>query len=175
MSTPTPRKVVLGSVAIRPADELGAPVVFRGEITATTEETPAHCSAPPLQASFRLPRLSRDVEAFTRPRTPLRATKRDASSEAGAVAEFRMDFTDEVKVKVEAEEQIKVAEDPRQLCARLSAVRIAPQARASDRPNGRGRPKGSKSKPRVEPHFDTSAPPERDEARKARAKMAPRK
>ena len=151
------------------------PIIFRGEICAAAEEAPAHCSAPPLQANFRLPRLSRDVEAFIRPRTLLRATKQDAISEAGAVAEFGVDFADEVKVKVEVDERVEVAEDPRQLCARLSAVRVAPKAQATDRPRGRGRPRGSKSKPRVEPQFDTSAPPERDEARRARAKMAPNK
>ena len=151
------------------------PIVFRGIIAATPEEAPAHCSAPPLQASFRLPRLSRDAEAVTRPRTPLRAAKREEVSESGAVAEFGVDVLDEVKVKVEAETPIVVAADPRQLCARMSAVRIAPPTQAANRPKGPGRPKGSKSKPRVEPQFDRSAPPERGEAKKALAKIASRK
>ena len=135
----------------------------------------AHCSAPPLQASFRLPRLSRDVEAVIRLRTPLRPTKQEEGSETGAEAEFVMGVADEAKVKVEAEEPIEVAEDPRQLCARLAAISIVPRDPAANQPRGPGRPKGSKSKPRVEQRFDTSAPPERDEAKKARAKMAPKK
>ena len=109
--------------------------------------------------------------------TPDAASGREAGCRfrGGCGGRICEDIANEFKVKVEVDERIEVAEDPRQLCARLSAVRIAPRAQATDRPNGRGRPKGSKSKPRVEPHFDTSAPPERDEARKARAKMAPRK
>ena len=135
----------------------------------------AHCSAPPLQTSFRLPRLSRDVEAVIRPRTPLRPTKQEGGSETGAVAEFALDNADEAKVKVEAEEPIEVAEDPQQLCARLAAVRIVRQDPATNQPRGPGRPKGSRSRPRVEQRFDTSAPPDRGEAKKARAKMAPKK
>ena len=135
----------------------------------------AHCSAPPLQSSFRLPRLSRDVEAVIWPRTALRPTKQEGGSETGAEAKFVLDNADEAKVKVEVEEPIEVAEDPRQLCARLAAVRIVQQDPAANQPRGPGRPKGSRSKPRVEQRYDTSAPPERDEAKKARAKMAPKK
>ena len=102
----------------------------------------AHCSAPPLQVSFRLPRLSRDVEAVIRPRTPLRPTKQEGGSETGAEAEFVLDDADEAKVKVEAEEQIEVAEDPRQLCARLAVVRIVQQDPAANQPRGPIRPKG---------------------------------
>ena len=76
-----------------------------------------------------------------------------------------MDGFDEVDVKVEAEAPIEVVADPRQVCAQLSTVSVG-------RSKGPGRPKGSKSKPRVEPRFDTSAPPERDEAKKALAKIA---
>ena len=150
------------------------PIVFHGVIAATSEEAPAHCSAPPLQASFRLPRLSRDAEAVTRPRAPLQA-KREDVSESGAVVEFGMDVFDEVEVKVEADAPVVVAADRRQLCARVSAIRIAPSTQAASRPKGPGRPKGSRSKPRVEPRFDTSAPPEREEARKALARIASRK
>ena len=173
MATPTPR-----SVAARPVDASHAAlgtIVFRGIISATPEETPAHCSAPHLQASFRLPRLSRDIETITRPRAPLRPTEREEESDTGAEAEFNMGVADEAKVKVEADEPIVVAEDPRQLCARLSAVWIAPRHPAASQPRGPGRPKGSKSRPRVEQRFDTSAPPERDEAKKARAKWTPKK
>ena len=148
------------------------PVIFRGVITATPEETPAHCSAPPLQADYRLPRLSRDVEAITRPRAPLRPLKWEEESTTGAVAEFQMDIADELEVKVEAADPEEVAEAPRLLCARLAAVRVSPEPAAVSRPRGPGRPKGSKLRPRVKPEFDTSAPPERDEAKRARAKWA---
>ena len=86
-----------------------------------------------------------------------------------------MDVADEAKVKVEASEPVEVVADPRQLCARLSAVRIAPRAPAAVVPRGPGLPKGSKSRPRVQQWFDVSAPPDREEAKKARAQMAPRK
>ena len=131
----------------------------------------SHCSAPPLQTTFPPPRLLRDAEAVLRPRTPLRPTKREAQPDAASV-EFILDDAAEVKVKVEEEEEVEVAEDPCQLWARLAAVRMVP---AADQPRGRGRPKGSKSRPRVVPRYDTAAPPERAEAAKARAKMAPMK
>ena len=150
------------------------PIVFRGIVTATLEEAPAHCSAPPMQADYRLPRLSRDVEAITRPRAPLRPLKGEEESTTGAEAEFRIGVADELEVKVEAADPDAIAEAPRRLCARLSAVRINPEPAAAT-PRGPGRPKGSKSRPRVEPKFDTSAPPERDEARRARAKWALKK
>ena len=151
------------------------PVVFSGVMSAAPGDYQAHCSAPPLQASFRLPRLPRDVETVTRPRAPLLDVKREQPSESGAVADFAVDIWDEVEVKVEVEEPIEVAEVQQGLCARLSAVRILPQATATIRPRGPGRPKGSKSKPRVEPHFDRSAPPERSEAKKASARIKFRK
>ena len=179
MSAPTPRISACGTIAARPADrvraELPHPIVFRGTISAVPDVAQAHCSAPPLQASFRLPRLSRDAEAVTRPRTPLRATKQEDVSEAGAVAEFHLDVADEAKVKVEAGEPVRVEVDPRQLCTRLAAVWIAPRAPAAVMPRGPGRPKGSKSKPRVQQRFNVSAPPDREEAKKARARMTTRK
>ena len=150
------------------------PIIFRGIVTATLEEAPAHCSAPPLHADYRLPRLPRDVEAVTRPRAPLRPLKREEESSTGAEAGFEINVADEVVVKVEAADPEAIAGAPR-LCARMSAVRINPGPAAADRPRKPGRPKGSKSRPRVEPKFETSAPPERDEARKARAKWALKK
>ena len=83
-----------------------------------------------------------------------------------------MDEAAEVKVEVKEEEEVEVVQDPRQLCVRLAAVHIVP---AANQPRGRGRTKGSKSRPRVDLRHDTSAPPERAEAAKAQAKMAPRK
>ena len=154
----------------------------------------SHCSAPPLQSSFRPPRLSREAEAVLRPRAPLRPTKREVRE---SEFKFVLDDADDVKVRVEA--PIEIAQDPRQLCGRLAAVRIkqpAPTASSSsagpsgtayrtqalrripssqlgpaDQPRGRGRPKGSKSRPRVPLTFDTSAPPERAAAAKARSEM----
>ena len=146
------------------------PFVFRGLIVATPEHSPAHCSAPPLQAEFRLPRLQRDVEAVTRPRAPLHPLKWEENSSVDAVVEFRLDFADEVVVKVEAAEAEEEAEAPHPLCARMAAVRVSQEPVV--KPRGPGRPKGSKSRPRVKPEFDTSAPPERDEAKKARARWA---
>ena len=137
---------------------------------------PAHCSSPPLQAAFRLPRMSRDVEAVTRPRRPLFPAKWEGASETDAVVEFGIGRPDEVTVKVEAEE---VAEAPadimeeREVRAQFAALRVAPAAASG--PRRPGRPKGSKSRPRVEPRHDRSAPPEREEARKASARIAANK
>ena len=139
--------------------------------------SPAHCSAPPLQAAFRLPRLPRDVETVTRLRMPLRPTKWERESEAGAVHEFVLDRLDVADIKVEAEEveeapiEVEEVEENRAIRAQLSALSVAPPA-AADRPRGPGRPKGSRSRPRVEPRHDTSAPPEREKARKASARIA---
>ena len=146
-------------------------IVFRGII----EEAPAHCSAPPLHSSFRLPRLSRDAECVTRPRSPLLPAKWEEESESGAVVEFGVNEADECVVKVEAEDPIEVEEVQQGLCARLSAVRILPQSAATVKPRGPGRPKGSKSRPRVKPQYDWSAPPERGEAKKATARITSRK
>ena len=82
---------------------------------------------------------------------------------------------DEIEVKVEAEAPVEVGAEADRLCARVSAVRIDPPAQAASHPRRPGRPKGSKSKPRVEPRFDRSAPPEREEARKALARIAAKK
>ena len=151
----------------------GQTVTFRGLITAAHDVSPAHCSAPPLQAGFRLPRLKRDVEAVTRPRAPLHPLKWEEHSSVDAVVEFRLDFADEVVVKVEAAEAEEEAEAPHPLCARMAAVRVSQEPAIVVTPRKPGRPKGSRSKPRVEPEFDTSAPPEREKAKKARAKWAP--
>ena len=165
----------------------------------------SHCSAPPLQSTFRPPRLSREAEAVLPPRAPLRPTKKEVrESETSSSVEFFIDDAEDVKVKVEA--SVEVTEDPRQLCARLAAIRVAqpaPTASSSSKevagpsgtayrtqalrripsaqlgpaepPRGRGRPKGSKSRPRVALTFVTSAPPDRVAAAEARSKMAPKK
>ena len=154
-----------------------SPVIMdrRLRLAADQPEGPAYCSSPPLQAAFRLPRVTRDVEAVTRPRVPLRPAKWEEASDTGAVVEFGIGRLDEVAVKVEAEE---VAEAPvevkeeREVRAQFSALRVAPPAPAAARKRAPGRPKGSTSRPRVEPRFDRSAPPDREEARKARARIA---
>ena len=144
---------------------------------ALQNDSPAHCSAPPLRAAFRLPRLPRDVEAVTRLRMPLRPTKWEEASETDAVVEFGIDRLDEVLVKVEAEEVAEApvaAQEERGIRAQFSAMCVAPPAprAAKKKP---GRPKGSKSRPRVEPRHDRSAPPERGEAKKAAARIAAQK
>ena len=147
-------------------------IIFRGII----RPAEPHCSAPPLQSHFRLPRLSRDAEAVTRPREPLWAVKEEAASECEAVVEFALGALDDVAVKVEAEEE---AEEPveegveaSRVRAQFSAITIAPPAPTASHPRKPGRPKGSKSRPRVAPRFDVSAPPEREEARMASARIA---
>ena len=153
--------------------------MFHGLIAARTPfRDPAHCSAPPLQASFRLPRLSRDVEAVTRPRSPLQV-KVEQESVCGAVFEFGMNPTDVVEFKVEAEEaaEAPVEEvEEREVRAQLSALCVTqPTPATTGCPKKRGRPKGSKSRPRVDPNHDRSAPPEREELKKASARIAERK
>ena len=91
----------------------------------------------------------------------------------GAVCEFVMDPPVEVKVEVDA--PVEVGAEADRLCARVSAVKIEAPPQVVSRPRGPGRPKGSKSRPRVEPRHDKSAPPEREEARKASARIAAQK
>ena len=159
---------------------------------------PAHCSSPPLQAAFRLPRVSRDVEAVLRPRTPLRPAKWEVASDTYAVVEFGIGRLDEVRVKVEAEEaaeappvryvsrmvRVKVeaeeaagtpliVEEDREVLTQFATLRVAPPApAAASGPRKPGRPKGSRSRPRVAPQHNTAAPPEREQARVATAKIA---
>ena len=151
----------------------GNTVVFHGLLAARTPfRDPAHCSAPPLQACFRLPRLSRDVEAVTRPRSPLHV-KREERSECGAELDFGIDQFDVAEFKVEAEEAPVEEVEEREVRAQLSALSVAPPApAAASCPRKPGRPKESKSRPRVEPQHDQWAPPERAEARKASARIA---
>ena len=116
--------------------------------------------------------MPRDVEAVTRPRAPLFPAKWEEASETEAVVEFGIGRLDEVAVKVEAEEVAEApvnAEDERGVRAQFATLRVAPPAAAKRAP---GRPKGSRSKPRVEPRHDKSAPPERLKAREATARIA---
>ena len=145
----------------------------------------AYCSAPPLSiTTLRPPRISRDIEV-RRPRAPLVIVKREIDSSEVELVEFVVD--DEFKIDVKP--QPKVVLDPRQLAAlsirptpssastssgegaaapgsnqqahltealcRIPSQSLGP----ADPPRGRGRPKGSKSRPRIA--FGLSTMPER--------------
>ena len=160
----------------------------------------SNCSAPPLLSSFRPPCLSREAEAVLRPRAPLRPTKREVRESEASLAEFVLDDAD-AKVKVEAPVIVaqdpcqlcvrlaavrieppapsasSSSEDitgPSGTAYRMQVIRRirSGQLGPADPPRGRGRPKGSKSRPRVPLTFGTSAPPERAAAVQARAEMA---
>ena len=106
---------------------------------------------------------------------PLRPVKWETESSTDAVVEFGICRFDEVIVKVEAEEEAEAPVNPeeeREVRVQLSALRVAPPTPATAPRRAPGRPKGSTSRPRVEPRFDISAPPDREEARLARAKIA---
>ena len=153
---PTPYHVLIVAMSSRSA-------YFGGNFVATLpDDASACCSAPPLQSAFRLPRLSRDAEAVTRPRMPLRPMKWEQASEVGAVVEFHI----KVEAEGEAEEPAEEGAEAGRVRAQFAAIDIAPPARKP------GRPKGSRSRPRVTPEFDKSAPPEREQARKAAARIA---
>ena len=145
-----------------------------------------------------VPCLSRDTEAV-RPRAPLRPTKREVRESEASSVDFVLE-EDDIKFKVEAPvvEQdprqlcVRLAavsikqpapaassssEDvtgPSGTAYRMQVIRRirSGQLGPADPPRGRGRPKGSKSRPRVPLTFGTSAPPERAAAVKARAEMA---
>ena len=87
-----------------------------------------------------------------------------------------MDPFDVVEFKVEAAEAPIEELEEREVRAQLSALSVAPPTpAAAGHPKKRGRPKGSKSRPRVDPNHDRSAPPEREELKKASARIAGRK
>ena len=159
----------------------------------------AYCSAPAIQTSLLPTRLSRGAEAVW-PRAPPRPVKREVWESEAESAEFVVNVKDEQAVKIEA--PIKVERDPRQLCVRLATVSIwQPTSAASssssdagpsgtayrmqalrripsshlgpaDPPQGRGRPKGSKSRPRIPLTFVLSVPPERAASMEARKSIA---
>ena len=92
--------------------------MHRGKLTLRN----AHCLAPPLRSSFRLPRLSHEAEAVLQPRAPLRPTKQEVRESEASSAKLCLSDADDVKVK--AEEPVEAAQDQRQLCVKLAAVRI---------------------------------------------------
>ena len=161
----------------------------------------SYCSAPPLETYsclFLPPRLTRAQEA-RRPRAPLRVVKREVRESELDSVEYTVDAADEVDVKPDIGPEIK--RDPRQLMARVAAIAIrrppsaasleeaqwpaatnyrtqplcsVPSARLgpADPPRRPGRPKGSKSRPRIAAVTTTVTPPVRVAAAKACAKMA---
>ena len=159
----------------------------------------AYYSAPPLSTSnLRPPRILRDVEV-RRPRAPLIEVKRELTSSIES-AEFIVDEEFELKppIKIEIDpRQLRagipaLAIRPPPSAASLSAsseaaaaapgpsnwgVRGAALSRVpggelglADPPRQRGRPKGSKTRPRVAYNLDTL--PERPAKIKAKERLA---
>ena len=106
----------------------------------------------------------------------MRPAKWEVASDAYAVVEFGIGRLDEVYVKVEAEEAAEaplIVEEEREVRAQFATLRVAPPApAAASCPRKPGRPKGSKSRPRVAPQHNIAAPPEREKARMASARIA---
>ena len=148
-------------------------------------EWAAYCSAPPLKTlTLRPPQISRDAEALC-PRAPLRPVKREVNR--SLEVEGVELVVDEDNEKFEPVAQpVKIEEDPRQLRVGLAAISLRPPPSSAstsseeagpsrrtaalcqipgntlgpaEQPRGRGRPKGSKSRPRI--CFGLSTPPER--------------
>ena len=159
----------------------------------------SYCSAPPLATSSRIllpPRPTRAEEA-RRPHAPLRAVKAEVRESEAESVEFV--FEDEEEEKAE-DVKPKIELDPRQLSARVAAISIRqPSSAASassgeerdgsfrtqppcrvppsqlgpaDPPRRPGRPKGSKSRPRIVPIPDLPVPPVRAAAARAAKGMA---
>ena len=157
----------------------------------------AYCSAPPLTTTpLCPPRLTRKIEA-RRPRTPLVKTKREVSSSIES-AEFVVDEDFDVKpdIKVELDprqvrrglaaltiwlpspssstsgEAVAAALGPSNLGVRCQALNWIPEGDLgpADPPRRRGRPKGSKTRPRVA--FNLSTLPEPKEKVKAEQRLA---
>ena len=159
----------------------------------------AYCSAPPLStSSLHPPRLSRETEA-RRPRAPIVETQREITSSIES-AEFIQDEDFDVKpqVKIEVDpRQLRAgiaalairpppsspssstsgkaaaaAPGPSQLGVRSSALCRIPEGDLgpTDPPRRRGRPKGSKTRPRVAFNLDTL--PELAEKLKAEERLA---
>ena len=160
----------------------------------------AYCSAPPLStSSLRPPRLTREAEV-RRPRAPIIELKREETSsiesEEFVVDE---DFDVDVKpVKIELDprqlragiaalairpppssvssstsgEAAAAAPGPSQWGVRSHALNRIPEGDLgpADPPRRRGRPKGSKTRPRVAFNVDTL--PERAEKLKAEQRLA---
>ena len=160
----------------------------------------AYCSAPPLSTTtLQPPRLSRDVEA-RRPRAPLTVVKREIESSETESVEFVVDkkFEIDVKPRVGVEldpRQLRAevtalllrptpssastssgegaaAPGPSKWSHRTAALCCIPSQSLgpADPPRGRGRPKGSKSRPRIV--FVLMTMPERAAKLKAEVSLA---
>ena len=141
-----------------------------------------YCLAPPLTTSPHVllpPRLSRAEEARG-PHAPLRPVKREIRESESESVEFVVD-EEEVERPIKVERQVKIEPDPRQLSVRIAAIAIRPKSTAStvpfgqlgpaDPPRGCGRPKGSKSRPRIPKIYGLPVPPERAAAARACEEM----
>ena len=152
-------------------------------------ESSSYCSAPPLTCSSRIllpPCPATRAEEARRPRAPLKAVKAEVRESEVDSVEFVVDDEDHVDVKPE----IKVELNPRQLHARVAAIATSSdeahrpeyqtqplcriphgQLGPAGQPRGHGRPKGSKSRPRIEAVHGLPLPPVRLAAAKARMGM----
>ena len=163
-----------------------------------------HTVARLLRTSSHLllpPRLSRAQEA-QRPRAAIREVKREVRESEPNSSEYGIATSDVVDVKPDVKPE--VAMDPRQLTVRVAAIAIRPAPSAASSPEAQGppqpsyrtkalchvpsarlgpadpprrpgRPKGSKSRPRVAVVATTSVtPPVRLAARSANRKISAR-
>ena len=156
----------------------------------------SYCSAPPLRTSSHLllpPRISRAQEA-RRPHAPIREVKREVDESEPDSAEYGIGASDVIDVKPDVKP--KIAMDHRQLTVRVAAIAIrpatspasSPEAQSpsyrtqalcnvpsarlgpADPPRRPGRPKGSKSRPRIAAVATSTTPPVREAAKASAAK-----
>ena len=162
----------------------------------------AYCSAPPLTSSFRPPRLSRAEEARRPRAPLQRPVKQEVrESEADSVEfAFNKDIERPVKheqpVKIEQDPRqltlrIAAIQIRQPACSASTSSGEAPGPSGSgsgtayrtkalcqvpsspaDPPRGKGRPKGSKRRPRIAISFGLPTPPERAASAKARRSIA---
>ena len=161
----------------------------------------SYCSVPPLTTSSHVllpPRLSRTEEAR---RPPLRAIKAEVRESEPESVEFVVDEEDdkrpvkqEVPIKIEpdprqitarvaalairqptstASTSSEEAQGPSGIDYRTQPLCHVPSGRLgpADLPRRPGRPKGSKSRPRIPVAFGLPVPPERQAAATAQAEM----
>ena len=156
----------------------------------------SYCSAPPIASSLRPPRLSRDEEALCPP-APLVVVKAEVRELETLSMEFVVNEEDvERPIKVErpfkiepdprqltariaaiairqptpaASTSSEEAQGPREPAYRMQPLCHVPsgQPGPADPPRGRGRPKGSKFRPRIPVVYGLPVPPERAAAAKA--------
>ena len=163
-------------------------------------ERDAYCSAPPLfTMTLRPPRISREAEA-RRPRAPLIIVKREIESSDIESVEFVVNDNEEdvkppVKIEVDPRQlragiatlSIRPPPSSASTSSGKAAAAVPGPSRwghrtealcripdkslgPADPPRGRGRPKGSKSRPRIE--FGLATLPERAAKLKAEENLA---